>query len=68
VFRQTGADSGSNKGSGGEKDPATVKTSAGEVVPEPFVWYYLKQMAIALHRMENIPLKRYIMENYVVHQ
>jgi hypothetical protein len=40
---------------------------SGDGVPESFVWYYLKQMAIALHRMENIPLKRY-KGHFVVHQ
>jgi hypothetical protein len=44
-----------------------IEAPAGERVPEPFVWYYLKQMAIALHRMENIPLKRY-RDSFVVHQ
>ncbi|KAK6002591.1 hypothetical protein QM012_001341 [Aureobasidium pullulans] len=45
----------------------SVKVSGGEVIPEPFVWYYLKQMAIALHRMSNIPIRQN-KGNFVVHK
>lgn len=45
----------------------SVKVSAGAVIPEQFVWYYLKQMAVALHRMSNIPIRKN-KGDFVVHQ
>lgn len=54
---------------GGEDsyNPKSVKVSAGAVIPEQFVWYYLKQMAVALHRMNNIPIRQN-KRNFVVHK
>ena len=42
-------------------------TDGAEGVPEAFVWYFLRQMATAMHRMNNIPLRAY-REYHVVHQ
>ncbi|THZ76808.1 hypothetical protein D6C84_08705, partial [Aureobasidium pullulans] len=42
-------------------------TDGAEGVPEAFVWYFLRQMATAMHRMNNIPLRAY-KEYHVVHQ
>lgn len=55
-----------------ERDPkgkliASHVKPAGETVPEPFIWYYLKQMAIALHRLNNIPIGN-LAQRCVVHQ
>ncbi|KAG9553928.1 kinase-like protein, partial [Aureobasidium melanogenum] len=41
--------------------------SGGKVIPEPFAWYYLKQMAVALHRMSNIPIRQN-KGDFVVHK
>ncbi|KAI4719568.1 hypothetical protein E4T48_04255 [Aureobasidium sp. EXF-10727] len=51
----------------GDDSPKWIDSEAGTRVPEPFVWYYLKQMAVALHRMNNIPLRRYKGNYEVVH-
>lgn len=55
------------KGSEIDNGSKLIESLPSEVVPEAFVWYYLKQMAVTLHRMENIPLRRY-MTSFVVHQ
>ncbi|CAD0111949.1 unnamed protein product [Aureobasidium uvarum] len=52
----------------GHDSPKWVDSAAGTRAPEPFIWYYLKQMAVALHRMNNIPLRRYKDNYQVVHQ
>lgn len=50
-----------------DHNPLLIQASAGEIVPEPFVWYYLKQMAVASHRMSNIPTRQN-KGHFVVHQ
>ncbi|KAI5203083.1 hypothetical protein E4T39_04352 [Aureobasidium subglaciale] len=44
-----------------------IASPGGTAPSESFIWYLLKQMAIALHRMNNIPLNAY-KDQYVVHQ
>ncbi|KAI5275411.1 hypothetical protein E4T47_01536 [Aureobasidium subglaciale] len=44
-----------------------IASPRGTAPSESFIWYFLKQMAIALHRMNNIPLNAY-KDQYVVHQ
>lgn len=57
----------SGKKSGDDHNPKSVAVSGGKVIPEPFVWYYLKQMAVALHRMSNIPVRKN-KGDFVVHK
>lgn len=60
-------DLGNGEESGDDYNPKSIAVSGGKVIPEPFVWYYLKQMAIALHRMSNIPLRKN-KGDFVVHK
>ncbi|KAI4733269.1 hypothetical protein E4T50_16178 [Aureobasidium sp. EXF-12298] len=62
-------DPGSGSGEDFEDDnnPESIEVSGGKVIPEPFVWYYLKQMAVALHRMSNIPIRQN-KGDFVVHK
>ncbi|KAG9637485.1 kinase-like protein, partial [Aureobasidium melanogenum] len=60
-------DSGSREDSEDDNNPKSIEVSGGKVIPEPFVWYYLKQMAVALHRMSNIPI-RHNKGDFVVHK
>ncbi|KAG9668248.1 kinase-like protein, partial [Aureobasidium melanogenum] len=61
------SDIGSGDDSVNDYNPKSIAVSGGKVIPEPFVWYYLKQMAVALHRMSNIPVHKN-KGDFVVHK
>ncbi|KAG9638013.1 kinase-like protein, partial [Aureobasidium melanogenum] len=60
-------DSGSREDFEDNNNPKSIEVSGGKVIPEPFAWYYLKQMAVALHRMSNIPIRQN-KGDFVVHK
>ncbi|KAG9963225.1 kinase-like protein, partial [Aureobasidium melanogenum] len=60
-------DSGSGEDFEDNNNPKSIEVSGGKVIPEPFAWYYLKQMAVALHRMSNIPIRQN-KGDFVVHK